>query len=276
MRKYFFRVFIVFLFLLALQEGIVQPVFSQDAPNDIFAADDDDLNVGGDIFSDFNEDVENAQLVEDERFYRYSRFFSFNVSLGITTFDGNRGLAYENHPPSYGLSFTFFKDFQNALGLGMEYSKHSMFLKDPVQGFPQNACSNNTQPCPPGQVDIDMLRVFFSYRHYIDTSNLGTAITYSNPYLVGRVEYWYQTNKYIDQTQLPKDAGGGLGMGLGFGLEFPIEPKESYIGLEVLFHSVNFFDKNSQAYAPISTNGYGFDDMSGNVYSTMVSYIFNW
>lgn len=251
---------------------------AQDAPNDIFSADDDDLNIGGDIFTDFSEDVENAQLVEDERFYRYGRFFSFNVSLGITSFDGNRGLAYENSPPSYGVSFTFFKDFQTALGLGVEYSKHSMFLKDPVQGFPDKLCDNNGTPveCAPGQIDISMLRIFFGYRYYIDTTNLGTAITYSNPYLIGRIEYWYQTAEYIDQSQLPKDAGGGLGMGVGFGLEFPLTLKESYLGLEFLFHTVNFPDKDSQSYAPIQPNGYGFEDMKGNAYSTMVSYIFNW
>ena len=60
--------------------------FAQDNANDIFAADDDDLNIGGDIFTDFNEDVENTKLVEDERFYRYGRFFSFNASIGLTTF----------------------------------------------------------------------------------------------------------------------------------------------------------------------------------------------
>lgn len=280
MRKTTNRLFFILTFFAALLLLPGNILHAQEAPNDIFAADDDDLNVGGDIFTDFNEDVESAQLVEDERFYRYGRFFSFNVSLGITTFDGNRGLAYENHPPSYGISFTFFKDFQNALGLGMEYSKHSMFLKDAVQGFPTGNCgpSSTPGPCPPGQVDIDMLRVFLGYRYYIDTANLGTAITYSNPYLIGRIEYWYQTNKYIDQTQLPKDAGGGLGVGLGFGLEFPITIRESYIGLEVLYHNVNFFDKNAQTYAPHESNpnGYGFADMSGNAYSTMVSYIFNW
>lgn len=51
-------------------------VNAQEASNDIFSADDDDLNVGGDIFTDFNEDIENTKLVEDERFYRYGRFFS--------------------------------------------------------------------------------------------------------------------------------------------------------------------------------------------------------
>lgn len=243
-------------------------VQAQEASNDIFSADDDDLNVGGDIFTDFNEDIENAKLVEDERFYRYGRFFSFNLSLGLTTFDGNRGLAYENLPPTYGLSFTFFKDFQSAYGLGLEFSKHSMFLKDGVIAFPDKTA--------PGLVEVSMLRVFFSYRYYIDTANLGTAITYSNPYFIGRMEYWYTSNKYVDQTELPNDKGGGLGAGIGFGLEFPIEIKESYIGLEFLFHSVAFFDKNTTKYSPQKPGGYGFENLGGNAYSTMVSYVFNW
>lgn len=266
-----------FVAILLLSIGALSPtkLCAQEASNDIFAADDDDLNVGGDIFTDFSEDIENAKVVEDERFYRYGRFFSFNVSVGLTTFDGNRGIAYENQPPSYGISFTFFKDFQSALGLGMEFSKHSMFLKDPVLGFP-NAKNPDGSAAAPGLVEVSMLRVFFSYRYYIETTNLGTAITYSNPYLIGRMEYWYQTNKYVDQTQLPKDIGGGLGFGLGFGLEFPLELKESYIGLEFLFHSVNFPDKNSQKYAPKTAGGYGFENLGGNAYSTMVSYVFNW
>lgn len=272
MKKNFFLLFFSLLVL-----GLSCPKLScaQDAANDIFAADDDDLNVGGDIFTDFSEDVENARVTEDERFYRYGRFFSFNVSLGLTTFDGNRGLAYENQPPSFGLSFTFFKDFQTALALGLEYSKHSMFLKDPVRGFPNAKLADGTAAAP-GSVEVSMLRVFFGYRYYIDTANLGTAITYSNPYLIGRLEYWYQTNHFVDQTELPKQAGGGLGAGLGFGLEFPVELKESYIGLEFLVHSVNFFDKNTQTFAPAKTGGYGFNNLGGNAYSTMVSYIFNW
>jgi hypothetical protein len=259
---------IFFALLLIANLGVPNLAHGQEAANDIFAADDDDLNVGGDIFTDFSEDVESAKVVEDERFYRYGRFFSFNVSLGLTSFDGNRGIAYENLPPSFGVSFTFFKDFQTALGLGLEFSKHSMFLKDPVKAFP-----NSTAP---GSVSISMLRVFLGYRYYIDTANLGTAITYSNPYLIGRMEYWYQTDKYEDQSELPKGTGGGLGFGMGFGLEFPIELKESYIGLEFLLHSVNFPDKNSAKYAPVTAGGYGFEDMGGNAYSTMVSYVFNW
>jgi hypothetical protein len=121
-----------------------------------------------------------------------------------------------------------------------------------------------------------MLRIFFSYRYYIDTANLGTAITYSNPYLISRLEYWYTTNEYTDQSETPKSAGGGIGGGLGFGLEFPVEIKESYIGLEFLFHSVAFFDKNTRDYAPLNDGEYGFENLGGNAYSTMISYVFNW
>ena len=262
--------FVITFLLLCFMASPIS-LFAQEASNDIFSADDDDLNVGGDIFTDFNEDIENTKLVEDERFYRYGRFFSFNLSLGLTSYDGNRGLAYENLPPTYGLSFTFFKDFQSAYGLGFELSRHSMFLKDAVRKFPETLL-------PPGYVEVSMLRVYFSYRYYIETANLGTAITYSNPYFIGRLEYWYTQNDYKDQKEVPKDSGGGLGAGVGFGLEFPIEIKESYIGLEFLFHSVAFFDKNTSDYAPPpdKPKGYGFQNLGGNAYSTMVSYVFNW
>jgi hypothetical protein len=262
---------LLLLICFTIFAGFPQLSIAQDG-NDIFAADDDDLNIGGDIFSDFNEELESAKVAEDERFYRFGRFFSFNVGLGFTWFDGNRGTAYKNLPPSYALSFTFFKDFQTALNLGLEYSKHTMFLAGETEGFP------NDDHLGIGMVEIGMLRVFLGYRYYIDTANLGTALTYSNPYFIGRLEYWYQNNKYVDQRALASDSGGGLGTALGFGLEFPIEIKESYWGIEFLFHSVNFFDKNTNRYQPTTNNanGYGYDDLTGNTYSAMINYVFNW
>lgn len=241
---------------------------AQFGGGDSFDLQTEDLSVGGDIFTDFNEDLEASQVLEDERFYRYGRFFAFIVSLGLTSFDGNRGRAYEDAPPSYGISFLYFKDFHNAIGLGFEYSKHNFFLPDPTRGFSDEITGV-------GFVESNMLRVFTSYRYYLDTSNLGTAITYSNPYMIGRMEYWYNTNKYIDQPDLRDDSGGGLGFGLGFGLEFPIRLRESYLGLEFLYHTVNFHDKFTQIYQSID-NGVGFDDLSGAAYSTKISYIFNW
>jgi hypothetical protein len=73
---------------------------------------DEDLNPGSDIFTDFNEDLESAQVLEDERFYRYGRFFSVNIGGGFTTFTGKRGKAYEDNPPTFHLSTNYFLDFQ--------------------------------------------------------------------------------------------------------------------------------------------------------------------
>ena len=121
-----------------------------------------------------------------------------------------------------------------------------------------------------------MLRAFFGYRYYIDTSDLGTAITFSNPYFVGRFEYWYTTNKFVDLSGLDDETGGGVGLGLGFGLEFPIKLRESYLGVEFLIHQVNFFDKYTQDYAPKNPDGPGYEDLTGKAWTVLVSYVINW
>jgi hypothetical protein len=251
---------LIFLILFAF------PTLGQIPGMGITDIEDDDLNVGGDIFTDFNEEVEEAQVLEDERYYRYGRFFSFMIGLGVSEFTGNRGAAYDNDGPTFGLGFLYFADFQSAMGLGLEYSKHTMFFGEPTFLFAKAA----------GFIEVKMLRVYFSYRYYIDTADLGTAITYANPYFIGRMEYWYQTNKLVDQSGIPDDSGGGFGFGGGFGLEFPIELKESFVNVEFLYHSVNFFDKNTQSFAPVEENGVGFEDLAGNVITVMVRYVISW
>ena len=245
--------------------------------------DDEDFNVGGDIFQDFNEDIEASQVMEDERFFRYSRFFGINLGLGLTTFTDNRGLAYEDNHPTLSFSLMYFINFQNAFVIGMEYSKHTMIIDSYVVGSPTQII---------GVVETNMLRPFFGYRFYIDTSDLGTAITYSNPYFVGRIEYWYQTNSFPERSNLSDKSDGGIGTGIGFGLEFPIELKKSYLNVEFLYHRVNFFDKYTKNYSQIpddlesrtcgstkdqlcdSTEGY--DDLRGDVLSIIINYHIAW
>ena len=240
---------------------------------------EDEQGVGGgsDIFSDFNEDLESSQVLEDERYYRYGRFFSVNLGGGITTFTGNRGQAYDDNPPTFHLSVNYFMDFQKAITLGVEYSKHTMILDTVVNGY-QNLGRL-------GAVVTDMTRVFIGYKYYVDTTDLGTAITYSNPHLIGRLEYWYQSNRFLDKPALGRQKGGGLGTGLGAGLEFPVELKSSYVSVEFLYHVVNFFDKYTQDYrqaidsetgAPKDDSTFGYDDLTGNVYTLMVTYNFTW
>lgn len=254
----FRRLIIIFLLLY----GTTLQSLAQVNPADIVNEMDEDLSIGGDIFSDFNEDVESAQVLEDERFYRYSRFFSFNIGVGMTSFTGNRGAAYDNEPPTYGVSVVYFSGFHSAFVVGIEYSKHNMVIDEPTKGYDSN----------PGLIEISMLRPFFGYRQYLDTADLGTAITYSNPYFVGRIEYWYGSSKFVEQPDLENrmQSTSGLGFGLGGGLEFPIELKSSYINVEYLFHSVAFRDKYTALFQPV------YDDLTGYVHSIMLNYTLSW
>jgi hypothetical protein len=259
------RILIILGLLFSLQS------LAQSSDQIMQEIEDDTVLTGGDIFSDFNEDLESSQVLEDERFYRYGRFFSVNIGGGITTFTGNRGQAYEDNHPTFHLSVNYFLDFQKAILLGLEYSKHTMILDTVVNGYPTSGRI--------GAVVTDMTRMFVGYKYFIDTTDLGTAITYSNPYFVGRLEYWYQTNKFLDRPEIERQKGGGIGTGLGFGFEFPVELKMSYVNVEFLYHVVNFFDKFTQDYRqnpnlPGST--YGFEDLTGNVITVIVTYNFTW
>ncbi len=271
-----------FLFIFLIIAGLTHPLPTLAQSTDQMMSEiEDDTAVGSDIFSDFNEDLESAQALEDERFYRYGRFFSVNLGAGITTFTGNRGRAYDDNHPTFHLSTNYFLDFQRVIFLGLEYSKHTAVLDTVVNAYPTNGKL--------GAIVSDYIRTFVGYKYYIDTADLGTAITYSNPHFIGRLEYWNQTNKFIDQKTLPTQKGGGIGTGVGMGLEFPVELKHSYISVEFLYHVVNFFDKFTQDYRRYEDNPavttddeaaknstFGFDDLTGNVISVIVTYNFTW
>lgn len=267
------KIILILLFIISICIPY-KDVYSQATTQDLSM--EDEFSVGGDIFSDFNEDLEASQVMEDERFYRYGRFFSVNIGVGATTFTGNRGLAYTDNHPSYAFTLMFFMDFQNVFIMGFEYSSHTMFIDTHVNGS-----SNEIL----GAVETSMLRPFFGFRYYLDTSDLGTAITYSNPYFVGRLEYWYQTNKYTENDNFSDEEGGGIGTGFGMGLEFPVELKKSYFNIEFMYHTVNFFDQNTMDYRQIEDpnhdfstfpSDYGYDDLTGDSITFFTSYNISW
>ncbi len=229
----------------------------------------DDLEVGGDIFSNFNDDPQGEQVAKDERFYRHGRFYSLNVGLGVTTFTGNRGNAYNDNHPTYSVSFTHFFDFQNAAVMGIQFSSHTMIL-DSVTAIDDEAV---------GRVDTSFLRPFVGYRFYFDTADLSRAITYANPYFTVRFEYWYQNNKFVENGSIPNQSGGGIGASFGLGLELPIEIKESYWGIELLLHQVNTFDRETTDYRRLpgeTDSPYGYEDLNGTGVSFVVNYVFSW
>lgn len=230
--------------------------------------DEDELNIGGNIFSDFSQDLEAGQVMEDERFYRYSRFYGLNFSFGITNFTGNRGNAYTNFPPSLGLSLAYFMNFQTSFGVGVAFSKHSFLLDGPTQV--------DQSKYGAGLIEVNLFRSFFFYRYYLDTFDLGTAITFSNPYFVARMEYWNIANKFVDKPTIKTRTGGAFGGSLGLGLEFPIKIKESFFGLEALYHFITLPDSIEGYYRPVNNSNAGFNDLTGSPISVMFSYVISW
>lgn len=200
--------------------------------------------------------------MRDERFFRYSRFFNFEISMGFTAFDGNRGSAYDNQNPSFGASVHYFMESNLTMGVGAAFSKHAMLIEEPTRGYPQEGGV--------GLIDVELYRFHYTIRFYIDTTNLGTAITFANPYLVGRIEYWYESNIFRDQPNIDPQKGGGLGFSGGLGLEFPIEFKEYYLGIEFLAHSLNLPDEYTQKLEPLYSN------LAGYAYSLMFSFTQTW
>ena len=125
--------------------------FNSSSPSDIVEVTDEDVDYGGDIFSDFNEDIDSMNVMEDERFFRYGRFFTFALSVGNTTYTGNRGAAYENEPPSFGVSLSYFQNFRVAYQFGVEYSKHNMVINGGTIGY----------ETAPGLIEVNMIRPLF-------------------------------------------------------------------------------------------------------------------
>ncbi len=259
-------------FVILLLFCLSSSSFTQSQVSDeILESMDDDLSVGNDIFTDFQENVESAQILEDERFYRYGRFFSVNLGIGHTTFTGNRGTAFKDKFPTFHFSLTYFLDFLSAINFGVEFSKHQMTIDFQTRRFPRTD--------EIGAIDVSIIRPFLAYRFYIDTSNLSSVFTYSNPYFTGRVEYWYQTNKFLDSPTIiegGQEKGGGLGGGFGFGLEFPLEFKKRYLGIEALVHPVNYFDGDVTSWRPSTGNTVGYDDLKGLGWSVKTTFNLTW
>lgn len=262
----------LFLILLGPLNLNAQTQVSDEILNSL----DDDLNVGGDIFSNFSEDVEDSKVLEDERFYRYGRFFSVNLATGYTSYSGNRGNAYQESTPSFGLAVNYFLNFRSSISLGVQYSSHEMEVNSNTRKY-----TGTGTLLGPGSINVTMLRPYLAYRYYIDTDDLSTPFTYSNPYLNLRLEYWYQTNRFADDLSNAerKQSGGGIGVGAGFGFEFPIKIKELYIGTEIMAHFVNFFDKDTRDFEQLENDvnsPYGYDNLSGIAYSVFISVNQTW
>jgi hypothetical protein len=68
----------------------------------------------------------------------------------------------------------------------------------------------------------------------------------------------------------------GTGAAIGGGLDFPVKLKETYISIELLWHMVNFFDKETSDWDEQNGGPGGVNDLTGNAWSLIVTYNATW
>ena len=57
------------------------------------------------------------------------------MGMGTTFYDGNRGAAYLNDPPTIGFQVNYFMNFRVSVGMGFTLSRHHFFIDGPTAGF---------------------------------------------------------------------------------------------------------------------------------------------
>lgn len=202
-------------------------------------------------YGEFNEDEDEAA---EARFYQFGRFFGVSLGLNYEGATGNRGRLWTGGFPGFDFRIHYWFDFNFAMDMGFYTSPHK-FDAGPLLGGPN---------------DVRVTAIILNLKYYIETKNLSSGITFVNPYFLGGVGSYTKTQTPRDApTAVDKDTK--FGMGLGGGLEFALNPRKVYFGLEGKIHHVPFKDNS---YDGLKNQGLA--DLSGMLYTFSGNFLFTW
>lgn len=200
-------------------------------------------------FSDYVPFEDERDVDEAERFMYFGRFFGIALGTGIHQFGGNIGKLYNTALPVMDLRLIHFFDFRFAGQLGITNASH--------------AFSTSVL----GDVDVNIFSLNFDAKYYIDTKDMGAAITTANPYLIAGISQNFRTQVFQTSQNIQKD--NAFGVSAGGGVEFTLKPRKTSLGFEGRIHELFFKDRAQQTYAPV-----GVEDTTGAMYSMTTSIIF--
>ncbi|MBI3542376.1 MAG: hypothetical protein HY075_03765 [Deltaproteobacteria bacterium] len=222
----------------------------------------DEYQTGDDIisgpFSEYGEFDSSEDEEADEKYFQYGRFFGVGLGVGETTATGNAGKLYQGGFPTIALRIDYWFDFQFALRMEIENSKHSYNV------------------APDGLTDVNFFRVLFQIRYYFDTRDLSAPITFIGPHLfagggfyqrtdnVGSGEATSATQGSVQQTQ-------SFGFTFGGGFELTLKPKKTYLQLEASAHMVQFGDDFDPKFKAA-----GIPDRTGTWLQAMIGIMWTW
>jgi len=223
--------------------------FGAGEPEDLDSADGGDFKKSPHAeFGEFNEEEDEAS---DTRFFQHGRFFGVSAGLGFQGVTGNRGLLWQGGFPTIDVKFHYWFDFQFALDIAFYSAPH--FYVNPTSS---------------SRVNASMVMFGVDLKYYIPTKNLGAALTFAGPYLVGGFGGYTKSETDVTSATVTPDAS--IGVGIGWGLEFVIRHRKTYFQLENKFHFVNFNDRLSTRFAPTIA------DLGGVFYTLTGSLLLTW
>ena len=225
----------------------------QQSPDDLG---NDDILSGP--YSEYGEFDTAEDEAEDEKFFQYGRFFGVGLAVGDTTATGNAGKLYQGGFPSVAFRIDYWFDFQFALRIEVENSKHNYNFQ------------------PDGPTDVNLFRTLIQVKYYFDTRDLSAPITFIGPHLILGGGFYQRTDNVGSGSADASTANSvqqqnSFGFNFGAGLELTLKPKKTYLQLEATVHMVSFGDDFDPKFAPV-----GIPDRTGNWMQAMIGIEWTW
>lgn len=194
-----------------------------------------DIDEGFDPFSDYNESEQSAEEEADINFFKNGRFLTLGLMLGYRGFTDGFSQGYAP-ALSWGFQFSYFFDLQLATSLSYSTSDSG------VDFFSYND-ANFTSVSEHYTGNVNIQTFDLNVKYYFNTENVTRGLAELNPYVLGGVGQFTRT--YNLSKELPLTPDRPIGFKVGAGIEIPLMRHRAYLGLQALYHYVQFPDENN-------------------------------
>jgi len=247
------------LFALLICSSLATPAFaknylsgqsSSDQKHYLIAQSDPDEAY--DPFSDYSEFDEASDEEADINFFRNGRFFTVGLAAGMRGFTGNFAKTY-SMAPTFGLYLSYFFDLRLALSVGFLTGDNAATISTAAGDYTGN---------------VSFTTVNFDLKYYLSTQNVTRGLADLNPYLIGGFAQFYRTYTLSGLEGYSRDAT--MGIEVGAGLEVPLMRKKAYLGVQGMYHYVNFTDENAKFINDGTSSTPLKNTISGDIYTMLV------
>lgn len=182
-----------------------------------------------DPFADYSEFEADDEEEADIHFFKNGRFFNMALMAGLRSFTGTLG-ELSGPAPIFGLYLAYFFDIRSAIQVSINSGNHDYSIaSEPALSF------NGFD------AEVSMTSIAFHYKYYFNTSNITRGFADLNPFLMGGVGINFRDISVIGEDIVLRSDPTSFDFGAG--IEIPVARNQMYIGLQALYHFVEFPDE---------------------------------